>query len=149
MLLEIDHVGVVARTIDEALETLVGHLGLVVDEARSPMPKGVWFPPEQTWNYFFKVGNGKTRVEVLIPEGTTSGTARFLARNGPGLHHIGYASDNVYADAKRLEESGLRRIDIGPTDDPAKVRAAFFHPKAMGGILTELVPLYAEPYHAG
>src|SRR4051794_41397011 len=81
----IDHVGVVAYTIDQAQEILGGALGLELDEARSLWPGGVYFPPEQTFNYFFQVAGGETQVEVLIPEqGATSGTARVIERRGPG-----------------------------------------------------------------
>ena len=144
MFVEVDHIGIVARTWDDAREVLLEKLGLELDEKRSPLPDGVYFAPERTNNYFIKVGLGKTRVEVLIPVDTTSGTARFLARNGPGLHHIGYACADVAVEAERLEEAGLRRIDIGPAADPKRLSAAFFHPKSVNGILTELVPVYRE-----
>ena len=142
MIVEIDHIGIVARTWEEASKVLVEKLGLVLDERRSPLPDGVYFAPEQTNNYFVKVGLGQTRVEVLIPRGTTSGTARFLERNGPGLHHIGYACSDVGEEADRLEAGGLRRIDIGPPEPGRRLGAAFFHPKSVNGILTELVPVY-------
>jgi methylmalonyl-CoA/ethylmalonyl-CoA epimerase len=88
----IDHVGIVAYTIEQAQEILGDALGLELDQSRSLWPKGVYFPPEQTYNYFFQVGDGETQVEVLIAErGATSGTARFLERRGPGLHHLCYA----------------------------------------------------------
>lgn len=144
MFVEIDHVAVVAATWDDAREVLLEKLGLELDEKRSPLPDGVYFAPERTNNYFLKVGLGNTRVEVLIPADTTSGTARFLARNGPGLHHIGYACADVAVEAARLEQSGLRRIDIGPSPNPNRLAAAFFHPKSVNGILTELVPVYRE-----
>lgn len=144
MFVEIDHVAVVAATWDDAREVLLAKLGLELDEKRSPLPDGVYFAPERTNNYFLKVGLGNTRVEVLIPADTTSGTAKFLARNGPGLHHIGYACVDVAVEAARLEQSGLRRIDIGPSANPNRLTAAFFHPKSVNGILTELVPVYRE-----
>ncbi|MGH2632552.1 MAG: VOC family protein [Tepidiformaceae bacterium] len=144
MFVEVDHIGVVAGTWAEACAVLVECLGLVVDERRSPLPDGVYFAPERTNNYFLKVGLGKTRVEVLIPADTTSGTARFLARNGPGLHHIGYACDEVEVEAQRLEAAGVRRIDLGGPADGRRLSAAFFHPKSVNGILTELVPVYRE-----
>jgi methylmalonyl-CoA/ethylmalonyl-CoA epimerase len=143
MIVEIDHVGVVAHTWDEAASVLVHKLGLVVDERRAPLPDGVYFAPEETFNYFLKVGLGQTRVEVLIPKaGSTKGTARFLERNGPGLHHIGYGCDDVAAEAARMETGGLRRIDIGHPGPDGRLTAAFFHPKSVNGILTELVPVY-------
>lgn len=144
MFVEIDHVGVVAQHWDQARKVLLEQLGLELDEKRSPLPDGVYFAPERTNNYFITVGLGKTRVEVLIPADSTSGTARFLARNGPGLHHIGYACNDVAIEAQRLEESGLRRIDLGPVEPGRRLTAAFFHPKSVNGILTELVPVYRE-----
>jgi methylmalonyl-CoA/ethylmalonyl-CoA epimerase len=138
---ELDHVGIVAHTWAEARAVLIDQLGLEVDEERTPLPDGSYFAPERTNNYFVKVGLGRTRVEVLIPADTTSGTARFLARNGPGLHHLGYGSSDVAADAARLAKNGLRQIDLGQGNDAGRLRAAFFHPKSAGGILTELVPL--------
>jgi len=145
MIVEIDHIGVVAHTWNEAREVLIDKLGLVPDEVRSPLPDGVYFAPERTNNYFIRVGLGKTRVEVLIPADDSSGTARFLARNGPGLHHIGYGCESVATEAGRLEQAGLRRIDLGPVRDPSRLTAAFFHPKSVNGILTELVPVYKDP----
>ncbi len=144
MFVEIDHIGIVAATWDDARQVLLEKLGLELDEKRSPLPDGVYFAPERTNNYFIKVGAGQTRVEVLVPADTTSGTAKFLARNGPGLHHIGYACADVAVEASRLEEAGLRRIDIGPSSNPNRLAAAFFHPKSVNGILTELVPVYRE-----
>ncbi|MBI2766505.1 MAG: VOC family protein [Chloroflexi bacterium] len=142
MLVEIDHIGIVARSWDEAQQVLLEKLGLELDSRRSPLPDGVYFAPERTNNYFIKVGLGQTRVEVLIPADDTSGTAKFLARNGPGLHHIGYGCLDVAEQAERLEQAGLKRIDIGPAAPGRKLGAAFFHPKSVNGILTELVPVY-------
>ena len=144
MFVEVDHVGIVAHSWAEAREVLLDRLGLELDEKRSPLPDGVYFAPERTNNYFVRVGLGTTRVEVLIPADSSSGTARFLARNGPGLHHIGYACDDVAVEAQRLETNGLRRIDLGPAREGRRLAAAFFHPKSVGGILTELVPVYRE-----
>jgi methylmalonyl-CoA/ethylmalonyl-CoA epimerase len=139
----IDHVGVVAYTIEQAQEILGGALGLELDEPRSQWPTGTYFPPEQTYNYFFQVGNGETQVEILVPaEGATSGTARFLQQRGPGLHHICYACQNVHQEAERLVANGLREIAL-PRGADGRRTVAFFHPKSTGGVLTELVPARA------
>ncbi len=71
----------------------------------------------------------------IVPQDTTSGAARFLAKRGPGLHHIGYAVDDVEVEARRLSDQGLRRVDLGP-----KAGAAFFYPQDIHGVLTEFVP---------
>src|SRR5947207_1901439 len=105
--LHIDHVGIVSHSIEQAQEILGDVLGLERDEPRSQWPAGVYFPPEQTYNFFFQVAAGETQVEVLVPEdGATSGTARFLRQRGPGLHHICYACEDVHTEAERLLANG-------------------------------------------
>ena len=81
------------------------------------------------------VGTGATRVELLQPSGTDSTVQKFLDRRGPGLHHIGYAVDDVEEEAGRLSAQGLRRVDLGPG-----AGAAFFYPQDVHGVLTEFVP---------
>ena len=88
----------------------------------------------------FQVGTGETMIEVLVPVVPEAGTYKFLQRFGAGLHHWGYACDDVEEEAARLREQGLQQIELGGPD-PGSVTAAFFHPKTAGGILTELVPL--------
>jgi len=137
----LDHLGLVAYTIEEAKAILGDQLGLVVDEKKSNWPHGSFFEPEQTYNYFFKVGDGETQVEVLIPkEGATTGTARYLAKFGPGMHHMCFAARDVAEEAARLEAAGMRQIDLPRTAD-GRQTAAFFHPTSVGGVLTEIVPL--------
>ena len=138
MIVRLDHIGVVAHSIDEAMEVLGGKLGFELS-ASTPMPEGSYFPPEGTHNYFINVGEGATAIEVLIPVLPEKGTYKYLQRFGAGLHHWGYACDDVQAEAERLRGNGLQQIDLGPNHDPAG--AAFFHPKSAGGILTELVPV--------
>ena len=141
MFAKLDHVGLVAYTIEEARKILGNQLGLDLDEARSNWPDGSYFAPEQTYNYFFNVGEAETAVEVLIPASdATSGTARFLAKNGPGLHHMCFAARDVSAEVTRLRAEGMREIDLGNTAD-GRQTAAFFHPTSGGGGLTEVVPL--------
>jgi len=141
MFVKLDHVGLVAYTIEEARKVLGDHLGLDLDEARSNWPDGSYFAPEQTYNYFFNVGEADTQVEVLIPApDATSGTARYLEKRGPGLHHICFAARDVSAEVARLKAEGMREVELGNTSD-GRQTAAFFHPSSVGGVLTEIVPL--------
>ena len=136
MIVRLDHIGVVAASIEEAMETLEGKLGFSLDGS-TPLPDGAYFAPEGTHNYLFKVGSGETLIEVLVPAVPEAGTYKYLKRFGPGLHHWGYGCEDVAEEAARLRANGLRQIDLGTES----VTAAFFHPKTAGGILTELVPL--------
>ena len=140
MIVRLDHIGVVAHSIDEAMATLTTKLGFPVDQ-RTPLPDGAYFAPEGTHNYFFQVGNGETQIEVLVPVVPEAGTYKYLQRFGPGLHHWGYACDDVAAEAARLTANGMRPIDLGQRPGGERTGVAFFHPKGAAGILTELVPL--------
>ncbi|HSG78037.1 MAG TPA: VOC family protein, partial [Acidimicrobiia bacterium] len=114
-------------------------LGLALDEGRSPLPDGMFFEPEQAHAYFFTVGEGATRIEMLVPvPGSVSGTARFLERRGPGLHHLAFTCEDLDAEAERLAAQGLVEVRLPRTADGRRT-ASFFHPGSVGGILTELV----------
>jgi len=134
MITRLDHVGVMARSWDEASEVLVERLGFPVDVTRTQLPEGHLYEPQNTRIYFVKVGLGETRIEILIPEDSVSGIARYLAKRGPGLHHLGYACDDVPAEAQRLSDNGLERVPIG-----TGLSGVFFYPQSAMGILTELV----------
>jgi methylmalonyl-CoA/ethylmalonyl-CoA epimerase len=145
MFARLDHVGLVAHSIDEARATLGDKLGLVIDKERSQWPSGSYFAPEQTHNFFFTVGEGDTVVEVIVPTaGATSGAARYLAKRGPGLHHICYACFDVHDAAEKLLAEGLDEITL-PRAENGRRSVAFFHPRSTGGVLTELVPVRDRP----
>jgi methylmalonyl-CoA/ethylmalonyl-CoA epimerase len=65
--------------------------------------------------------------------------AKFLARKGPGLHHVAYRTDDIDAELKRLVAAGIRLIDDEPRTGIQGSRVAFAHPKSTGGVLTEIV----------
>jgi methylmalonyl-CoA/ethylmalonyl-CoA epimerase len=142
MFVRLDHVGVVAHSFDEARGVLIDVLGFPLDHDRTTMPEGNYYAPQNTRIFFVSVGVGETEIEILIPQDTTSGIARYLARRGPGLHHLGYAVDNVAEQAQILIDRGLEKIGL-----PGGGNAAFFYPKGTMGILTELVPNRAPRTH--
>jgi methylmalonyl-CoA/ethylmalonyl-CoA epimerase len=78
-------------------------------------------------------------VELLMPVRPDSGVARFLERNGPGMHHVADRTDDIDAALTRLREAGLRLIDEEPRTGIRDSRVAFVHPKSTGGVLTEIV----------
>jgi len=138
MIIRLDHVGVVAHSWNEASQALVDTLGFPVDRDRTVLPDGNLYLPQNTRIYFVAVGSGETKIEILIPQDTTSGIAKWLEKRGPSLHHLGYAVSDVPADAAELRDKGLRQIDLG--GGSATPRGIFFYPKDTMGILTELVP---------
>jgi methylmalonyl-CoA/ethylmalonyl-CoA epimerase len=137
VLTRVDHVGIVVPSWEEGRRLLLEQFGFQVNEART-RPEGNYYAPGNTRIYFVSVGSGETDVEVLIPLDGESGIARFMARRGPGLHHICYASDNLEEDIRNLQSRGLERILAGAGDvNPES--APFFHPRSALGILTEVV----------
>ena len=79
------------------------------------------------------------RQELLRPLAPDTGVGKFLERNGPGLHHVAYATDDIDAALEAVRGAGLRLIDETPRRGIRNSRVAFLHPKATGGVLTELV----------
>jgi methylmalonyl-CoA/ethylmalonyl-CoA epimerase len=133
MIGRIDHVGVVAPSWETARSLLVDTFGWALDE--SCLPDGIEYEPEDTRLYSLKTEQGETRVEVLIPRDSRSGIGRFLAKRGPGLHHIAYACEDLSRETERLRARGLEPIPIGDLRE-----GVFFPPRDTMGILIELVP---------
>ena len=136
MIRRLDHIGVVANSWEEAQEVLLHQMGFTLNEVRTRMPEGNYFAPENARIYFIDVGSGETQLEILLPQDRVSGMGKFLAKRGPGLHHLGYAVDDVEAESRRLTEAGLQQIPIDGLRS-----ASFFYPRRAMGILTELVPV--------
>ena len=85
------------------------------------------------------VGVGESHVELLRPLGPETAVGRFLERNGPGLHHVAYGTDDIDSALDAVRAAGLRLIDERPRTGIRNSRVAFLHPKSTGGVLTELV----------
>jgi len=82
---------------------------------------------------------GENHVELLRPLGDETPVGRFLAKRGPGLHHVAYQVVDVQATLIALRERGLRLIDEQPRIGIRGSRVAFLHPASSGGVLTEIV----------
>ncbi len=82
---------------------------------------------------------GEGHVELISPLAADTAVGKFLERNGPGLHHVAYQTDDIDSQLDQLREAGLRLIDEQPRTGIRGSRVAFVHPKATGGVLTEIV----------
>jgi len=85
---------------------------------------------------FFAVG--ESRIELLEPTADDSPVAKFLEKNGPGVHHVAYEVSDLEQRLNALKAEGVRLIDESPRTGAHNTRIAFMHPKASGGVLTEL-----------
>jgi methylmalonyl-CoA/ethylmalonyl-CoA epimerase len=86
---------------------------------------------------------GENHVELISPLGPDTGVAKFLAKNGPGLHHVAYQTTDIVSALATLKERGVQLIDEEPRTGIRNSRVAFLHPKSTGKVLTELT----EPAH--
>jgi methylmalonyl-CoA/ethylmalonyl-CoA epimerase len=127
---EIHHIGLAVNDLDSAIGTYRELLGGVVEHRATVSEQGV--EAASVW-----VGEG--RVELLRPLGPGTPVGRFLAKRGPGMHHIAYRVDDLAAELERLAAAGIELIDAEPRTGLFGLQVAFIHPDAMHGVLTELV----------
>jgi len=81
---------------------------------------------------------GDTQLELLQPTTGSSPVAAFIAKRGPGIHHLAFEVENIRESLKKLEEAGYRLIDREPRDGAMGMKIAFVHPRSTGGVLIEL-----------
>jgi methylmalonyl-CoA/ethylmalonyl-CoA epimerase len=86
---------------------------------------------------FIRTGSGE--VELMSAIRDDSPVGKFLARRGPGLHHVAYAVDDIERALEQAKSAGIELIDAEPREGMHGGRIAFLHPKSVGGVLTELV----------
>lgn len=129
----IDHVGIVVRSIDEALPRYRSLFGLL------PAAPVIAFASQGVRLCFLDSGPAPAaRLELVEPVDPASGVARFLARRGEGLHHLCFRSDELAADLASLEAHGAELIDRDPRPG-AHGSVAFIHPRTLSGVLWELI----------
>ena len=127
---EIDHIGVAVEDLEEAIALYRDRLGMREQHRETVEEQGV---------HAVLLEIGGSHVELISPIGPGGSVARFLERNGAGLHHVAYRTDDIDAALKRLVSAGLRMIDEEPRVGIRDSRVAFVHPKSTGGVLTEIV----------
>jgi methylmalonyl-CoA/ethylmalonyl-CoA epimerase len=126
----IHHLGVAVRDLDEAVDTYERLFGAEVEHRAQVEEQGVDAAA-------VLVGSG--RVELLAPLGEETPVGRFLAKRGPGMHHVAYQVDDVQAELDRLAAQGAELIDAEPHQGLFGLQVAFVHPDAVHGVLTEVV----------
>jgi methylmalonyl-CoA/ethylmalonyl-CoA epimerase len=135
MLSAIDHVGVAVESIDAALAVYRDALGMPLVHRETVSAQGVDAA---------LLDVGDSHIELLQPLGPDTTVGKFLARRGPGLHHVAYRVASVEETLKALGAAGVRLIDEHPRTGIRGSQVAFLHPASTGGVLTEIV----QPAHA-
>ncbi len=125
----LDHVGIAVADIESALKFYRDALGLEVEP-----PEDV--PSQRARVRFAPVGDSS--LELLEATADDSAIAKFIARRGPGLHHITLRVDDIRAALDELRSRGVRLIDESPRAGAEGALVAFVHPASTGGVLLEL-----------
>jgi methylmalonyl-CoA epimerase len=126
----IDHIGVAVADLDAAIALHEQTYGMPLVHSETVTEQGVEAA---------LLDVGESHVELLRPLSEDTPVGRFLAKRGPGLHHVAYGVEDVEAALRALREQGLRLIDEAPRTGIRGSRVAFLHPASSGGVLTELV----------
>jgi methylmalonyl-CoA/ethylmalonyl-CoA epimerase len=127
--------------------TKINHIGIAVTSLEATLPfyrdnlsmpfAGIEEVPEQMVRVAM-LQVGESKIELLEPTSPDSPVAKFIEKNGPGIHHIAYEVADVEAAIAKLTANGVRMIDAQPRAGAHGTRIAFLHPKATLGVLTEL-----------
>jgi len=128
--MKIDHIGVATNGIDEAASFYRDSLGLDVAEI------------EEVTNQKVRVAMlpiGESRIELLEATSADSPISKFLAKRGPGIHHIAVRVEDIRTSLAALRQKGARLIDEEPRVGAGGCLVAFIHPSSTGGVLIELV----------
>jgi methylmalonyl-CoA/ethylmalonyl-CoA epimerase len=126
----IDHVGVAVDDLDAALALYRDVLGMPLVHRETVAEQGVDAA-------LLDVGDG--HIELLAPLGPDTAVGKFLAKRGPGLHHVAYRVADIDQTLSALSEAGVRLIDERSRIGIRNSKVAFVHPASTGGVLTEIV----------
>ncbi len=125
--------------------TRIAHIGIAVRDLRELVPfyRDVLGMPETALDdadgaRIVGLVAGESLVELLQADEADSPIGRFVAKRGPGIHHVCFAVDDLDGALDRCRSAGIRLIDETPRIGAEGKRIAFLHPSATGGVLVEL-----------
>ena len=130
MFSRIDHIGVAVEALEPALELYAGTMQLEAVHREVVAEQGV---------EAVLLDVGENHVELLAPLSEDTPVGRFLAKQGPGLHHVAYQVTDIEAVLEQLRGAGVKLIDEQPRTGIRGSRVAFVHPRSSIGVLTEIV----------
>ena len=129
----VDHVGIAVSDLDAAVRFHTEVLGLVLTHREDNPEQGVTEAMLEPQN------PGDTQIQLVAPSRADSPVARFLARRGPGLHHVAYAVADLASASDVLRHRGVRLLYDSPRAGTRGSLINFVHPADAGGVLVELV----------
>ena len=126
----IHHLGVAVEDLDEAVDTYQRLFGAEVERRETVESQGVEAAAVRV---------GESRVELLASLGEETAVGKFLAKRGPGMHHVAYAVTDLRQELAQLADQGVHLIDEEPHAGLFGLEVAFVHPESVHGVLAELV----------
>jgi methylmalonyl-CoA epimerase len=126
----IHHLGLAVDDLDRAISTYERFFGAELEERATQDEQGVEAASLRV---------GPSHVELLAALGPDTPVGRFLARRGPGMHHVAYEVDDLPGELARLQGAGAELIDAAPRPGLFGMQVAFVHPDSAHGVLSELV----------
>jgi len=128
--MKIDHIGIATDGIAEVANFYREALGLKIEEIEEVAEQKVRVA---------MLPIGESRIELLEPTTDDSPISKFLAKRGPGIHHVAIQVENIRESLRKMKEEGARLIDEEPRTGAGGCLVAFVHPSSTGGVLVELV----------
>lgn len=129
MLQKINHIGIAVQSLDATLPFYRDALGMIFKGEEEVAEQKVKVAMLQV---------GESKIELLEPTSPESPIAKFLEKNGPGIHHVAYEVEDIESAIAHMLAQGARMIDEQPRNGAHGTKIAFVHPKSSNGVLTEL-----------
>lgn len=126
----VHHIGIAVANLEEAIASYTHLFGGLLEHRATVEEQGIEAA---------SVLVGGARIELVAPLGPDTPVGKFLAKRGPGMHHIAYEVEDVGAELRRLAADGVQLIDERPRKGLFGLEVAFIHPDAVHGVLAELV----------
>jgi methylmalonyl-CoA/ethylmalonyl-CoA epimerase len=130
MALSVHHVGIAVDDLDGAILVYADLFGAELEHRQEVPDQGVEAA---------SLTAGTGRIELLRPLAEDTPVGRFIAKRGPGMHHVAFLVDDVAAELARLKAHDVLLIDEEPRRGLFGLQVAFVHPEATGGVLAEFV----------
>ena len=129
MLTKINHIGIAVKSLEDTLPFYRDNLGMAFAGIEEVAEQKVRVAMLQV---------GESKIELLEPTAVDSPVAKFIEKNGPGIHHLAYEVQDIETAIAKLMGEGARMIDEKPRAGAHGTLIAFVHPKSSNGVLTEL-----------
>jgi methylmalonyl-CoA/ethylmalonyl-CoA epimerase len=126
----IHHVGIAVDDLDAAIARWTALFGAMLEHRERVEDQGVEAASLRL---------GDSRIELLAALGPDTPVGKFLAKRGPGVHHVAFEAADLGAELARLKADGVELIDESPRRGMFGLQVAFVHPEATGGVLAEFV----------